>query len=125
MKKRSQLWLPKFTEFERVKNYPQPHIGKIKTPKKYEIFYHPFDLRYRGRIGRWIERLSASEKIRLKNILTENEFTLVLLYFYPQGKRNKWLNQEEVLKRVTGVKYWQFRQTMVDILENIWDAARE
>lgn len=125
MRKRSQLWLPKFTEFEHVENYPQPHLGRVKAPKKYEIFYHPLDLRYRGRIGKWIEELAISQKIDLNEFLSDWEMELVLLYFYPQGKKQRWLNQTNVLKKVPEVKYWQFREKIVRILEKIWNAARE
>ncbi|MBN1168499.1 hypothetical protein JXA63_01260 [Candidatus Woesebacteria bacterium] len=126
MGKQSQLWLPKLTEFARgLETYPQPHLDKLRTPKKYEILYHPLDLRFRGRMGKWIEYLSSLQKIRLKETLTELELKLVLLYFYPQGKFDRWLNQEEVAKKLPEVKYWSFRSKAVGILEKIWEDSRK
>ncbi|MGC9344667.1 MAG: hypothetical protein ACP5E3_18315 [Bacteroidales bacterium] len=126
MGNQSQLWLPKLIEFQRgEKTYPQPNLEEIKDPKKYEIMYHPLDLKFRGRIGKWIEQLSSSKKIRLREILSELELKLVLLYFYPQGKVNKWLNQEEVAKRLPEVEYWNFRQKAVEVLDKIWNESRE
>lgn len=122
--KRSQLWLPMLAEYERVVNYPQPKLIKFKSPKKFELMYHPLDLRFRGRIGKWIKGLERLEKIRLKDFLTRTESKLVLFYFYGQGSNKKWLNQLDVSGMIPEVKYWNFREKTIEILIKVWEESR-
>ena len=67
---------------------------------------------------------SSKRKNNTIEILSQKEFELLRLYFYPQGKKKKWLNQEEVLER-TGIAYKKkLRDRLVETLLKIWKTEK-
>ena len=124
---KAQLWLPKFKKVERVKRtrkLPQPKVGKLRVLKKFELLHRPFDLRFRGRINKWLENIKARKDIDFEEILDKFQLKIVKLYFYPQNENNKWLNQEEVLEKVELNSKKKLRKALVDTLCKAWAKAR-
>lgn len=117
MDKKKQLWLPKLKKIKRIKKKrqtPQPRIGKYRIVKKYELLHRPFDLRFRGKLNKWLERLQQ-----------EDDFAEIInLYFFPQKPNNKWLNQKEVLEKISGTSKRKLRVSLVQALVEIWSKAR-
>lgn len=103
MDKGGQLQLPKFRGIKRLKKkrkLPQPKASDVRAIKKFEFLHRPFDLRFRGAINKWLEFLKAGKNIEIEKVLDDLQQKIINLYFYPQGTKSKWLNQEEVLKKV-------------------------
>jgi hypothetical protein len=123
----SQPWLPEVKKVEKVvtlRKIPQPRVGKLKRPRKFELLYHPFDLSFRGRLSKWLEKVKASKKMNLDKVLDRESIKIISLYFFPQGKDKKWLNQDEVLRK-TGISYKKkLKKELVRILLKIWIKTR-
>ena len=151
-----QPWLPK-VKVEKVvdQKFPQPKLPKkVKAPRKFEILYHPFDLRFRGRVNKWLsqvldtkdwrteDRMQKTDKRRqksedrnkqslrlqqkkLKEILQDEvAVRAVELYFFPQGKKRRWLNQEEVLKKTKIPYKKKLKRELIEGLMKIWLETR-
>ena len=127
MNKGRQLQLPKLGKIEKVKRerkFPQPHVGKAKGLKKFEILYRPFDLRFRGKIKNWLEFLNSRKVINFETALDEIQKKIVNLYFYPQKPEDRWLNQIEVLAKIKLSSKKKLRKSMVNLLVQIWEKVR-
>lgn len=127
MNKGRQLRLPKLGKIEKVtrtKKLPQPHIGKIRDIKKFELLYRPFDLRFRGKIKNWLEFLKVRNIVNLEEALDEFPRKIIRLYFYPQKPQERWLNQNEVLLKIKLNSKKKLRKTMVNFLIQIWERAK-
>ena len=64
MDKKKQLWLPKLRKVKRIKKKrqaPQPRIRGYRIVKKYELLHRPFDLRFRGKLNKWLEGLQQED----------------------------------------------------------------
>ena len=115
MDKKKQLWLPKLKKVKRTKKKrqtPQPRTGKYRIVKKYELLHRPFDLRFRGKLNKWLEGLQQ-----------EDDFAEIInLYFFPQKPNNKWLNQEEVIEKTDFTSKKKLRAALIQALVTIWKA---
>lgn len=100
------------------RKHPQPHVNKYRPIKRYEILHRPFDLKFRGRVNKWL--VSLDDKKFKYTRLTPDQYRLVRLYFYP--KKGRWLNQERVAGRIKSLNKWKVRDTLVTSLINIWEA---
>ena len=118
-KRKNQLSLPGFKE-EKVSRFPQPHVRKFRDIKKYELLYRPFDLKFRGRINKWLVHIKQKSVLHIEKILEEIELKIVNLYLFPQAPSNKWLSQEEVAERIKGIKKRKIRNILVNSLISIW-----
>jgi hypothetical protein len=136
----AQPWLPKLkSSVFVVKKNPQPKAVKNVKIRKFEILHHPFDLRFRGRVGKWLEKnisggqwVVSSEKKELSSTkipakqgesarsLSDEELRLLRFYFYPQGKKKHWLNQDEILKKTMIGNKKKLRKLLVESLVKIW-----
>lgn len=124
---KTQLWLPKFKKVKRAKRtrkLPQPKVGKVRVLKKFELLHRPFDLRFRGRINKWLGYIKARKDIDFEEILDKFQLKIVKLYFYPQKENNKWLNQEEVLEKIELNSKKKLRKALVDTLCKVWAKAK-
>ena len=127
MANRAQLWLPKFKKVKRVKRtrkLPQPKVSDVRVIKKFEFLHRPFDLRFRGAINKWLEFIKARKNIEIEKVLDKFQQKIVNLYFYPQGTKSKWLNQEEVLEKIELNSKKKLRAALVDTLIEVWAKAR-
>jgi len=115
--KKKQLWLPKLKKVKRTKKkrqIPQPRIRKYRIVKKYELLHRPFDLRFRGKLNKWLEGLQQ-----------EDDFAEIInLYFFPQKPDKKWLNQKEVLEKIGGTSKRKLRASLVQILVETWSKTK-
>lgn len=116
-----QPWLPKL-KVERVvdEKFSQPRNVSSKPPKKFELLHHPFDLKFRGRLNEWLVMLQDSKGVKLEEVLEKESVEIIKLYFFPQGIKKKWLNQEEVLKRTKIAYKKKLRNKLVESLLLIW-----
>ncbi|MEJ2348042.1 MAG: hypothetical protein P8Y17_02465 [Patescibacteria group bacterium] len=119
--KKKQGRLPGFediTPIKRKRRFPQPRLRKYRTPRKYELIYRPLDLSFRGQLNRWIIKLQ--ENISLKDILLKEEKQMIDLYLFPQDPQNKWLNQKQVMKKITGNPNSNLKRPLVKVMLKIW-----
>ena len=119
--KTRQLRLPSL-KMERIidEKFPQPRNAFLKPPKKFELLYHPFNLKFRGRLNKWLVALQNSEKIKLEKILEKESMEVIKLYLFPQGKKSRWLNQDEVLEKLKLNGKKKLRKKLVETLIKIW-----
>lgn len=122
-KKKNQLSLPGIKEKE-VFRFPQPHVRKFRDIKRYELIYRPFDLRFRGLINKWLEHLRRERGVKYEKIIDEPELEIMTLYLYPQGRNRKWLSQEEVARKVKGIKSRKIRKLLVSSLLQVWNKVK-
>lgn len=123
----TQPWLPKVDKVgkvEKEKKAPQPRIGRYRSVRKYEILHRPFDLKFRGKINKWLERLMRDEYVGLENILTPLQQKLVTLYLFPQGKKKLWLTQKRVRGLIDEEFTGRLRDRLVEALVKIWNEQR-
>ena len=107
---------------DKNRKLPQPHVENYRPIKKYEILHRPFDLKFRGRINKWLVSLD-SKGFDYSGLLNDDQIRLLSLYFYP--KKDKWLNQEEVAKRIKVINKWNARKALIASLINIWEAEHD
>ncbi len=127
MNKGRQLQLPKLGKVERViraRKFPQPHVGKVKDIKKFELLHRPFDLKFRGKVNKWLEFLKIRKIVNLEEILDEFPRKIVRLYFYPQKLEDRWLNQTEILAKIKLNSKKKLRKIMVNFLIQLWEKAK-
>lgn len=118
-----QLWLPRLPRVKEVKTfrkYPQPQVFDFRKIKQYEIFHRPFDLKFRGRINKWLINIQTERNIKLSEILDRFHLRLVRLYLFPQKPEKTWINQDEVLKRMNLTSKRNLRISLISALIRIW-----
>lgn len=123
----TQLPLPRFREVEKVepeRKIPQPRVVRFRTLKKFELLHRPFDLRFRGRINKWLRHITEVKKYDFGKILEDEQLKIVNLYFYPQKPKNNWFNQEQVLEKVSITSKGKLRTTLVASLVKTWSRTR-
>jgi len=121
-----QPWLPKIEKVEKVKRQrksPQPQVLRFRSIKRYEILHRPFDLKFRGRLNKWLQRLKANE-IPYNNKLNHQQEKLVKLYLFPQGLKNIWLTQKQASKKLSPKLKGRLRDNLVSTLLIIWEIAK-
>lgn len=121
-----QLKLPKVKEVKRVKlarRSPQPQVRRYRVIKRFELLHRPFDIRFRGRINKWLVYLSR-RGIKLADIIEKDKLKIIKLYFYPQGSSKRWFNQFEVLDQVKLTSKKKLKSLLVDTLIQIWTSAK-
>lgn len=127
MAKLRQLWLPKVsgvTKKEKNRASPQPQVDEIRAIKQYEIFHRPFDLHFRGVINKWLEYIKFEQKLNLRDLLSDNQYKVLKLYFYAQKPGGRWLNQDFVLTKVGFGNKKKLRQTLISALIRIWKSVK-
>lgn len=120
-RKGKQRRLPGFEEVAIVKQklkYPQPRVIKYRTPKKFELIYRPLDLNFRGQLNKWFTNFQ--KEFNYGNLVTEQQENIIELYLFPQNHGKKWLNQKEVMKKVTGNPNSNLKKTLVQAMLAIW-----
>jgi hypothetical protein len=128
-----QPWLPKLKVARVVdEKFPQPRTEKIERPKKFELLHHPFDLRFRGRLSEWLSQIEigtrdqnlSGGRLELEEILGKEDVKIIKLYFFPQGAKKRWLNQEEVLKRTQIPYKKKLKKNLIESLMKIWSETK-
>lgn len=123
----TQLPLPKLSEVEKVereRKIPQPRVSRFRAIKKFELLHRPFDLRFRGRINKWLKHTTEVRELDLGKILDRDQLKIVNLYFYPQKTENRWLNQDQVLEKVSLNSKKKLRAALVASLVKIWTRTK-
>jgi hypothetical protein len=108
---------------ERKSKHPQPRIIRYRTPKKFELIYRPLDLNFRGQLNRWF--VNIKKKFDYKKLVTEQQGEIIELYLFPQDRGKKWLNQKEVMKKVTGNSNSNLKKTLVQAMLTLWSKDKE
>jgi hypothetical protein len=119
-----QQWLPEVKRVERVRKprkQPQPRVSSYRAIKRFEILHRPFDLRFRGRLNKWLTRLLEIKGLKLGKILSPLEFKLVKYYLFPQPSRKKWLTQAQVARLIKLKSLYKIRGQIVQALLKIWE----
>ncbi len=118
-----QLLLPRLSGVKKIKGTrksPQPQVREYRKIKQYELFHRPFDLRFRGRLYKWLKNIEKENKVNLKDVLDRNYLKIVKLYLFPQSPGKKWINQDEVLKKVKITSKKNLRIALISSLIRIW-----
>lgn len=114
-----QLPLPKFKKIARLEKegkLPQPRVARFRAIKKFELLHRPFDLRFRGRINKWLSQIKANKKLKFDEIIN--------LYFFSQPPKSKWLNQDEVIQKTDFTSKKKLRIAFVESLIKIWSITK-
>ena len=122
-----QPWLPKIEKVEKVgrqRKSPQPQVLRFRSIKRYEILHRPFDLKFRGRLNKWLQRLKANE-IPYENKLNPQQEKLVKLYLFPQRPKSIWLTQKQVSKKLTPKLKGRLRDNLISTLLVIWEVTKK
>ena len=131
-----QPLLPEVDGVKRIKSpkFPQPRSAFFAEIKKFEILHRPFDLQFRGRIGRWLDGLFQKKEFEAAKAIGERENLILRLYFFPEGAKNIWLSQRDVIKRISGQKELfegvnlnrkKLRKMMVFSLIVLWNETKK
>jgi len=116
--------LPGFEEYLGQENvplrFPQPRIEGYKPPNWYDIFYHPLDINFKGRLRAWLEHLQRSEGFAMEEILPETYLKLVRLYLFDDS----WPNKGKVMAQVNGDPDVDLKQPLVKALVRVWRRAK-
>lgn len=118
-----QLMLPKVRGVRRTKRKglpPQPRVKEFRVIKQFELLHRPFDLRFRGRLNKWLTRAIKSNKLKLGDILDRKQSRIVRLYLFPQDSNKRWLNQDEVLAKIKDNSKKNLRISLISALIRIW-----
>lgn len=127
MNRAQQPWLSNLEEVERIKRQrklPQPKLARPRPIKKFEILHRPFDLRFRGRLNKWLSKLIEVRGFALEQTLDPIKVRLIKLYLFPRKRDNKWLRQKEVAERISGMLPYKIRMTLISALVEIWEKSR-
>lgn len=122
-----QLWLPKVPRVREVKTSrksPQPQVYQFRQIKQYEIFHRPFDLKFRGRVNKWLVNIQKKRKVKLYKVLDRFQYSLLKLYLFPQKPDGIWINQDEVLRKVKLISKKNLRTSLISALIRIWKADK-
>ncbi|RLC32320.1 hypothetical protein DRH13_01895 [Candidatus Woesebacteria bacterium] len=120
-RKGKQRRLPGFEGVDIVKRkpkHPQPRIIKYCAPKKFELIYRPLDLNFRGQLNKWLTNIQG--RFNYGKLFTEQQRKIVKLYLFPQNHGKKWLNQKEVMKKVTGNPNSNLKKILVRAMLAVW-----
>ncbi len=120
-RKGKQRRLPGFEGIDIVEQkpkYPQPRVLRYRAPKKFELIYRPLDLNFRGQLNKWFTNIQG--RFDYKKLITEQQVKIIELYLFPQNRGKKWLNQREVMKKVTGNPNTNLKKTLVQAMLVIW-----
>lgn len=122
MKAIVQPWLPqvKVEKIKRDRKSPQPKLARFQTVKKYEIMHRPFDLKFRGRINKWLARLTEKD-VKIHKLLDRKSYQVIRAYFFHQGEKKVWLTQDQVADKIPGINKYKLRNRIVDSLMKIWE----
>ncbi|OGM11019.1 hypothetical protein A2Z22_04105 [Candidatus Woesebacteria bacterium RBG_16_34_12] len=126
----NQLWLPEVKEVKRVEKIkrlrknPEPRIRKFSAIKKFELLYRPFDLRFRFRLNKWLEKVHQDKILNFYKILGRREYQRIRFYLYPQKNGVKWLTQPQVTKILKENSIHKFRSKLVTSLTKLWSQSR-
>ncbi len=124
-RKGKQRRLPGFEEIDIVEQkprYPQPRIIRYRAPKKFELIYRPLDLNFRGQLNKWFTNMQR--EFNYKKLLAEQQRKIIELYLFPQNRGKKWLNQKEVMKKVTGNPSSNLKKILVQAMLAVWSQNR-
>jgi hypothetical protein len=120
-RKGKQRRLPGFEGVDIVKQkpkHPQPRVLKYRAPRRFELIYRPLDLNFRGQLNKWFTNIQ--ERFNYKKLITEQQGKIIELYLFPQNRGKKWLNQKEVMKKVTGNPNSNLKKILVQAMLVIW-----
>jgi hypothetical protein len=120
-RKGKQRRLPGFERIDIVEqkpNYPQPRIIKYRAPKKFELIHRPLDLNFRGVLNKWLRSIQG--RFNYEELLSEQQRKIIELYLYPQNRGKKWLNQKNVMKKVTGNPNSNLKKVLVKAMLAVW-----
>jgi hypothetical protein len=108
---------------ERKPKYPQPRIIRYRAPKRFELIYRPLDLNFRGQLNKWF--VNIKKKFDYRKLVTKQQGEIIELYLFPQDRGKKWLNQKEVMKKVTGNSNSNLKKTLVQAMLTLWSKDKE
>lgn len=122
----TQPWLPdlRVEKIKKERRMPQPRVERFRAIKKFEILHRPFDLRFRGRLNKWLTKLFESKTVNFDKILDAVELRVLKLYLFPRKKDGKWLTQKEVTKRIKDILPYKVRNVLVSSLTKIWENTK-
>jgi hypothetical protein len=124
--RKKQGRLPGFEDIAPIKRktkFPQPRLKRYRVPRRYELIYRPLDLNFRGQLNEWITRLQKN--LDLRKVLAREEKKLIDLYLFPQEPQKKWLNQKQVMKKITGNPNSKLKKPLIKVMLKIWARARK
>lgn len=124
--RKKQGRLPGFEDVAPIKRkakFPQPRLKRYRTPRRYELIYRPLDLNFRGQLNKWMIKLQ--ENLVLNKILLKEEKQIIDLYLFPQGLQKKWLNQKQVMKKITGNPNSNLKKPLIKVMLKIWAHAKK
>jgi hypothetical protein len=120
-----QPWLPdvKVERIRRKRKTPQPKVARFRPIKKFELLHRPFDLRFRGRVNKWLANLQKKD-IKTYKIIDRTNYRIIRAYFFPQEPRGVWLTQKQVVKKIGNISLYKIRNRLVHNLLIIWESTR-
>jgi hypothetical protein len=121
-----QPWLPdvKVEKIKRKRKSPQPKVARFRPIKKFELLHRPFDLRFRGRINKWLKNLLKKD-IKIFTIIDRTNYRIIKAYFFPQEPKGKWLTQAQVVKKIGHISLYKIRNRLVKNLLIIWEKSKK
>jgi len=121
-----QPWLPdvKVEKVKRIRKTPQPKVAHFRPIKKFELLHRPFDLRFRGRINKWLTALLKKD-IKIYKLVDRTNYRIIKAYFFPQEPKDIWLTQVQVVKKIGHISLYKIRNRLVKNLLIIWEITKE
>ena len=98
-------------------------MRKYARVKKFEIVYHPLDLQFRFRLGKWLEEIEK-KGVDIFKIIGKKEKKRLYLYLTPQGNGKKYLTQKQVSLILGEKSEYKFRSHIVVSLCKLWEEVR-
>ncbi len=124
-RKGKQRRLPGFEGVDIVEQkpkHPQPRNIKNRAPKKFELIHRPLDLNFKGQLNKWL--INIQKIFNYRKLLTEQQSKIIKLYLFPQDRGKKWLNQREVMRKVTGNSNSNLKSILVKAMLEIWSKSK-
>lgn len=120
-----QPWLPdvKVEKIKTKRKLPQPKPTRFRPIKKYELLHRPFDLRFRGRINKWLTDLQKKD-VKIYKLIDRTNYRIIKAYFFPQEPSSVWLTQAQVVKKIGHMSIYKIRKRLVKTLLTIWENTR-
>lgn len=128
MEQVGQLIIPQAKKVDKVKKQRKPSVPQVRRfrpIKKFEIIHRPFDIKFRGRLNKWLNYLRDQKGFSYKTGLNDNQKKIIGLYLFPQTSKKRWLTQKQVLQKSNLSSKPRFRDQAVRALIVIWEEAKK
>lgn len=105
-----------FEELETKRTSPQPRIEHYRPPRLYELRSHPLDLRFKGRLRKWLKDVPQKHGFNLGEVLPEYYQNLIELYLFD----DRWPSQEDVMSSLGENSNTPLRPILQRALLRVW-----